>query len=234
MNFVKKILRGIDLWQHYPKDQIRWMLRERKNRLGQEQFLMGNVAFPYFLHAYNRTWTNERAVEIQHFLSSIDASRILEVGNVLSHYFDLDHTVVDMNEHCRFRAVIGSDITTFNSDRRFDRIISISTIEHVGWDENPRSESKALDAFSKLRTLLEPNGKALVTIPVGYNAFLDQCIRDASIDGAEFKFLKRISANNQWLETDAKEALGCRYGHPFRSANAMVFIYLYPDAKTSN
>src|SRR5262245_37084813 len=45
--------------------------------------------YPYFVHGYNSTWCNERAVEIPIVWAEVCArhpGRVLEVGNVLSHY----------------------------------------------------------------------------------------------------------------------------------------------------
>ena len=131
-----------------------------------------------------------------------------------------------MNEKCRYRPVINKDLIEFNPPWRFTLIVSISTIEHVGWDETPRDEEKVMSAFPKLRSLLASGGKAVITIPVGYNHYLDRRMREASIDGARFQCLKRVSADNQWVETDLTEALHCKYGYPFNDGNAIVFIHL--------
>jgi hypothetical protein len=229
LDSLRKALREYHLWHDYPKGRLRWLVWERHNPLARKMFTLGGVELPYFVHPYNYTWANERAVEIpvvRHFLDASEPSPTLEIGNVLSHYFDLDHTVVDLNEKCRYRPVINSDLMEFNPARRFTRIVAISTIEHVGWDEKPRDEEKVMRAFPKLRSLLTPGGQAIVSIPPGYNHFLDRQMSEASIDGARFQCLKRVSADNQWVETDLPEALHCKYGYPFMKANAIVFIYL--------
>lgn len=235
MNIKRTVLREYYLWVGYPKARLRWLFRGRHSPIVRKKFKFGGVEFPYFVHPYNSTWTNERAVEIPvvlHFLGASVPSPMLEVGNVMSHYFDLDHEVVDLFEKCRYRPVINCDLLEFNTSLRFKRIISISTIEHIGWDEKPRAEEKVVNAFTKLRSLLTSDGKVIVSFPVGYNHSLDQLVRESSIDNVRYQCLKRISADNQWVETDLQEALNCKYGYPFMNGNAIVFIYLSGDSRS--
>lgn len=66
-------------WFHYYK-----MLKSRRT------FAFRGDAHRYFYHRYNTTWRNERTVEIPIILEVLNKSKgksILEVGNVLSHYF---------------------------------------------------------------------------------------------------------------------------------------------------
>ena len=221
------------LWRRYRYDRLRWLIRERHNSLGRKTFRLGDVEYSYCVHPYNHTWANERAVEIpvvRRLLKASDPSSTLEVGNVSSHYFESGHTVVDKYERCLYRPVINEDVIEFNPQRRFTLIVSISTIEHVGWDEKPRDETKVMIAFQKLRSLLAPGGKAIVTIPVGYNPFLDQRMREIADDNATLHCLKRVSEDNQWVETDLEDALLCKYHEPFMCANALLFIHLSGDS----
>lgn len=215
------------LWRHRIKRLLSWLLRDRYNALGRKTFRLGGVEYPYLVHPYNRTWTNERAVEIpvaRKFLESADPSRTLEIGNVLSHYVRLDHTVLDKYEECLFRPVNNVDFIHFNPDRKFESIVSLSTFEHIGWDEVPRDEPKVLAAFQQLKSLLPPGGKALVSVPIGQNDFLDLHLPEITRDAAAFSCMKRISEDNEWVETDLTEALQCKYGAPFKYANALVFL----------
>ena len=229
MNFFHTAVREYYLWRQYPRDRLRWLLRERRNPLSGRTFQLGDKAYEYFVHPYNHTWENERAVEIPvavEFLKRSASAEILEVGNVLSHYFDMDHMVLDLYEKCRFRPVIKEDVVDFCAPHRFSSIVSISTIEHVGWDEEPRRPEKVVSAFRKLRAMLAPTGTAMATVPVGYNRFLDDRLREGEIDCSEIRCLKRTSDANEWAETDLQEALKCKYDYPFRNANAVVFILL--------
>lgn len=232
MSVWRKALSEISLWRLWRHRIVRltlWLIRDRYNALGRKTFLLGGIEYAYFVHPYNRTWTNERAVEIpvaRKFIESADPSSTLEIGNVLSHYFRFGHTVVDKYEECRFRPVINVDLIDFNPHQQFNAIVSLSTFEHIGWDEQPRMESELAKAFQKLNSLLPAGGKAMVTVPVGYNHFLDQQLPEIAGNAATFKCLKRVSEDNQWVEIDLDDALRCKYGSPFDFANALVFIFL--------
>lgn len=123
-----------------------------------------------FDHPYNRTIHNERAIEIPLARAFIDGhADVLEVGNVLGHYQPATWTVVDKYE--RAPGVINQDVLDIVG--WFDRIVTISTIEHVGWDEPERDPTKPARAIAHLRSLLNLGGALMVTIPTGWNAPLD-------------------------------------------------------------
>jgi hypothetical protein len=140
-------------------------------------FEFQGARLPYFTHWYNITYSNERAIEIPialHFLAGYPPESILEVGNVLSHYGSGGHDTLDKFE--KARGVIACDVLEFRTGRRYRRIVSISTIEHVGWDDHPRDPAKLPKAMDHLRSLLTPDGQILVTVPVGYNPEMDRMI----------------------------------------------------------
>src|SRR3954451_22447894 len=64
-----------------------------------------------FVHRYNETWRNERAVEVPLVVEALDAHPVLEVGNVLGHYGHCGHTVVDKYE--RAPGVLNVDVLDF-------------------------------------------------------------------------------------------------------------------------
>jgi hypothetical protein len=101
----------------------------------------------------------------------------------------------------------------------------------VGYDEEVRDPGKVLRAVAAIRGLLAPGGLAVVTIPLGYNADLD-----AHLDAGRLRFdrtacLKRVSAENAWVEVPWPEIRGAAYGRPFPNANALVVGWL--DGPTS-
>ena len=173
-----------------------------------------------FWHPYNPTWRNERAVEIpiiQEMLTGYAAEDVLEVGNVLSHYFPVAHTILDKYE--QKRNVIAQDVVDYYPSNRYRLIISISTIEHVGWDETPREEGKHLKAISHLRSLLTPDGQLVITIPVGYNPRLDADLINGNLNFDELYFYKRIS-REMWEESNLNDVKNVLYNTPYRAANA--------------
>ncbi len=233
MGIKQSALRELALWQHYPQDRLRW-LWGRCSPLRHKTFRLGNREYRYFLHPYNHTWANERAVEIpvaRSFLGTTAPSSTLEIGNVLSHYGETEHTVVDKVERCRFRRVLNQDLLEYEPQQKFECVVAISTIEHIGWEisrygHSARDEGAVIRALDKLRALLRPGGRALVTVPMGYNLFLDQQLPDLVGDRLSARFMKRVSGANEWVEVNLREALACKYGKPHRNANAVGFLGL--------
>src|SRR2546427_9318907 len=114
----------------------------RKIRRHNTFFIRGN-AYHYFDSFGNNTWHNERTVEIPvvvEMARKYHGRNVLEIGNVLSNHVRFEHDVLDKYEIAK--GVISEDVVDFKSDKKYDLIVSISTLEHVGWDENPRDEMK--------------------------------------------------------------------------------------------
>jgi hypothetical protein len=177
-------------------------------------FVFDGRTYPYLFHFCNKTWKNERGVEIPIFREILlrhQVARILEVGNVLSHYVPIHHDVVDKYEVAP--GVINQDIVEFAPAERYDLILSISTLEHVGWDEEPREPSKMLHAIEHLRNrCLAPGGQIVVSLPVGYNEFFDKLLRDGKNPFTTQHFLKRVSKRNYWVESDWNGYKDATYG----------------------
>ena len=136
-------------------------------------------------YLYNRhkfTWLTERAVEVPVAQALVDghaADRVLEIGNVLSHYRPQQHVVVDKYEQAR--ACSTATCSTLGGLGRFDLIVAVSTLEHVGWDESPRDPAKAKRAIDVLRSLLAPGGLLAITVPVGYNPAFDAALSSGEV-----------------------------------------------------
>lgn len=194
-----------------------------KRRNARKSFEVGGKAYPYFIHHYNATWRNERAVEVAlvtELLASVSpGARCLEVGNVLNYYLDFQRTVVDKYE--AGAGVINQDILEFGLPASYDVVVSISTLEHVGWDEEPRDLDKVRRAFEHMKSLLVPGGRCLVTFPMGYNTALDELVYAGKLAFAKTHFLKRTTASNEWREVSMDEVRGVAYGAPFPFANAL-------------
>jgi SAM-dependent methyltransferase len=185
-------------------------------------FPYGGTQLVYLAHRHNYTWLNERAVEIpiaRVALAGVGNGRVLEVGNVLSHYGSVSHLVIDRYE--RAPGVINADVLEFEDDDGFDLIVSISTLEHVGWDEHPRDPHAAARAFAHLTQLLAPGGTLVTTMPVGYNPHLDAAIRSGALELSELRALRREDRRNIWREVNPDDVWDVPYDWLLFTAHAI-------------
>jgi len=186
-------------------------------------FTFQGETYSYFYHKYNKTWRNERAVEVPiiwEIVKKHQGKRILEVGNVLSHYFSVSHDIIDKYE--KADSVINQDVVDFQPNKKYDLIVSISTLEHVGWDEEPRDPMKILRAIQNLENLFASETKIVVTLPLGYNTKMDKLLKEGKIHFSEQYCLKRISRDNRWIEVNWNDIREAKYGSPFPSANGLI------------
>ncbi len=171
-----------------------------------------------------RTWYNERAVEIPIVMEMVrmyEGTNILEIGNVLSNYFSFEHDILDKYEIAK--GVINEDVVDFESEKRYDLIVSISTLEHVGWDEKPRDNMKIPRAIENLKTLIASrDGTIIITVPLGYNSTLDKLLREGIIRFAKQYYLIRTSKGNEWIEASWEDVQDSKYNTSMRSANALL------------
>jgi len=187
----------------------------------------GNT-YHYFHDIINNTWMNERSVEIPIMMEIVQqykGKKILEVGNVLSNYFDIDRDVLDKYE--RDDRIINQDIVDFNSNEKYDLIISISTLEHVGWDETPRDDTKIPRAIENLKRLVKSSGMIAITLPLGYNSVLDKLLKEGIVKFQKQYYLKRISKKNEWQEASWDEVQNVRFGSPYPGANGLVIGFIH-------
>jgi hypothetical protein len=194
------------------------------SRIPAGEFLYKGERLPYLYHAYNMTWASERCIEApigQWWVNKFQASDVLEVGNVLSHYGPIQHQVLDKFE--KAPGVINEDILTFQPKEKFKLIVSISTFEHIGYDDEAEGSSaeKILAAIEACRCLLKPDGLLVITIPVNYNPELDELIQhDRLPPNARTFFLRK--GYTDWVETEQATAMKARYKTPFPYANAVM------------
>jgi hypothetical protein len=210
------------------KNYCKWLFLHRFIPLRKKTFLYSGRKYRYFIHPYNQTWNNERCVEIPiiwNYLSQYDPTRILELGNVLSHYFQVFHDIIDLYEEKPTTNIINQDIVNFHSKKKYDLIICISTLEHIGWDDKPCDPGKPLLSITKIRSLLSPDGLAIFTIPIGYNPNVDVLLYNKGIF-TRVEYLARVSKDNEWMKTSQDQAHICKYGYPFSWANAVAIAYL--------
>jgi len=196
--------------------------------LPSKTFSFQGRSLPYLLHRYNMTWASERCVEVpiaRSFVDQFTPQSVLEVGNVLSHYGPTHHAVIDKFE--KGERVINEDIVTFNPDSKFDLVVSVSTFEHIGFDDESEGSSadKINEAITSCRRLLKSGGHLVFTAPIGYNPDMDALLRSGSPAIRHETYLKKFGKLD-WRQCEREEALACRYRSPFPYANAIVVAEL--------
>ena len=83
----------------------------------QRSFALAGRNYQYYFGRYNTTWHHERAVEVPvawEVVRQFDPERVLEVGNVLPHYFQTRHTVLDKDE--ADPRVVNADVVDFMTE----------------------------------------------------------------------------------------------------------------------
>lgn len=198
-----------------------WTARGRRG-----SFQLESEEYPYLFHSYKCSWLTERAVEVPVVQRLVDRSqgRVLEVGNVLSHYGEQEHLVVDKYEHAP--GVLNRDVMDLDDLGPFDLIVAISTLEHVGWDEEPRRPGAAVESVAALHAMLAPGGRLVLTHPVGYNPHLDAALRDGAVPLARVSALRRAGRRTRWYQVPPEEAWRADYDFLLYSARAVVFAEL--------
>ncbi|MDQ6863562.1 MAG: hypothetical protein M3044_07035 [Thermoproteota archaeon] len=171
-----------------------------------------------------KTWHGERAVEIPIVMEMVrkyKGKNILEVGNVLSHHVKFEHDILDKYEMAK--GVANADVVHFTSEKKYDLITSISTLEHVGWDEKPHDDTKILLAIENMRTLISSHGGTImITVPLGNNPTLDKLVKEGAIQFSRQYNLVRISNGNGWREASWETVLTAKYNTPMPFANGLL------------
>ena len=173
-------------------------------------------------HPYNFTASNERGVELAEARVTIGSweadAKILEVGNVLAHYPELDRLagprrIVDLFE--QGEGVENIDVLDITGS--FDGIIAISTLEHVGVDDGTGDPDRALAAITHLRRLLRLDGELFVTFPFGWNEALDAAWTDGQL-GPAWDATWQRDGNGGWDEMTTTTPPGYGVTQPWAEA----------------
>ncbi len=186
--------------------------------------------FLYERSWYNMTWRSERTVEIPIFrnlMENYNTDDILEVGNVMRHYNNTRHAVVDKYEVGN--EITNEDILDFETDKRYRFVFSISTLEHIGQDEEHGVPEKAIEAIKRIRNLLCQGGEFWFSVPLGHNKTLDSYCYDNLDAFKKVIYMKRIARANRWVEEECLSLENVRYGHPYPFAN-VIFIGVIDSA----
>jgi hypothetical protein len=185
-------------------------------------FQVENKRYTYLFHPHTTTWRNERCVEIPlaaEVLNEWAGKRILEVGNVLGHFMPIAHDVLDKYEHGD--GVINEDVLDFTPAAPYDLILSISTLEHVGWDETELEPDKVRAALTRLTAILAPGGRLWLTVPRGYHRYLDRYVDEGTLPFTHLAFLRRTTRRD-WHQVRHEDVKGIPYGVGFEGAIALM------------
>lgn len=185
-----------------------------------------NKALNYFYHSYNATYRNERAIEIPIIIDEINNFKnesilLLEIGNVLSHYFKSDHDIVDKFE--KAPGIINSDILDFQPTQKYTIIVSISTLEHIGWDDtniDPKKIIKVIDHL--IENCLAQDGKMIFTFPYGYNPYLDSYVRRKKLKFNQYSYYKKVK--NKWITCTFSQLTTSQYSE-YKGALGLIIAY---------
>ena len=170
------------------------------------------------------SWKNERVVALPIVWAVVkryqqQKKRILEVGNVLSYVFKVDHDILDKYEITD--GVINEDVVDFNPDKQYDLIVSIVVLEHVGWSEMPEDPMKVIRAIQNLKRILAPGGQILVIVGLGYNPHMDNLLSKGILQFDKQYYLKRISGY-KWQEVDWATVKEAKYDKHAHTATGIV------------
>ena len=87
---------------------------------------------------------------------------------MLSHYTNVTGDILDKFE--KRKGVINTDVVNFRPKDKYDLIVSISTLEHVGFDDDKHDDYKIAEAIINLRNnCLKTGGIIVISLPIGYN-----------------------------------------------------------------
>jgi SAM-dependent methyltransferase len=191
-------------------------------------FKFKNEEFKFFISTYNNTWDNERGVEVAIFKKFLDDGikdhkRILEIGNVLNKYFtEKKWDIVDKFE--KAVGVINEDIAEYTPPKKYDMILSISTLEHVGFDDDSVDPEVVDRALENIKSMLNIGGVFVFSDPLGYNKAWDKKIFENSYDLDDIIYLKRTGYRD-WVESSLLSVAGVEYDFPYSNANALAICF---------
>ena len=171
-------------------------------------------SYDYFYHRWNLTWRNERCVELPIVLDAVqkcDPPNVLEIGAVLRHYTNATWTVVDKFELAS--GVINQDIENYKPGKKYDLIVSISTLEHVGFDDEVKDTNKINRVMAHIASnLLSSGGTFLFTVSLGYNFDLDAKLHTDVFNLDGYAVYQKSLLTEQWCGVALDSVSGCIYG----------------------
>lgn len=180
------------------------------------KFNIKDLEFDYFHHEYNKTYLNERIVEVplgMYFIDKFGAENITEIGAVMPYYNYQCKEVIDMRDP---HNMCYRKNAAYNVEYTKKNILSISTIEHFKIGEYKNRTNQ--DSIICLNKIIEKSSNYLITWALGYNKFLDEYVKNSNI---KTLILKRISEKNEWI---VDHSFDHKYNSPFNYGNAICVV----------
>jgi len=196
-----------------------------------ETFEFQGKIYHYFFHPYCTTWRNERTVAVPIILDIVKGYEekgrsILEVGNMLSYYFNVSHDILDKYE--TKDGVINEDVVDYKPSKKYDLIISILTLPEVGWYDMPRDPEKSVRAFENLRRLLSPGGQLVLVVGLGLNTQFEKSLRNKTIEFNIQGYLRHLKGY-KWEEADWKDVKDAKYDKFVPTAHGILIGNIGPE-----
>lgn len=175
---------------------------------------------------FAKEYTTERVVEYPWVFSNLklDTGKVLDVGCCRSklsiQLASLGHEVygIDISDYPYTHPALNfsrQDITklTFESDF-FDRIIAVSTIEHVGIANSVKDSEGDKVAVREMARVLKPEGIMLVTVPFGKHCItpMERVYDSKALDqlfhflNADMKVDYFVFRDGSWVAASESEA----------------------------
>jgi hypothetical protein len=147
------------------------------------RFELWGRSYPCFYHAFNCGWppyASERCVELalaDAWLRDLGpAAEVVEVGAVTPYYWPrrVGRVIDPFDPH----PDVTDRCSLFQTDLNGERVLSVSTLEHIGTGEYGSSEGPEQNAAA-FRKLFRECRQFLVTVPAGYNPRVDELVFDS-------------------------------------------------------
>ena len=197
--------------------------------------------------------TDERAIEVPWCLARAGGQRVLDVGYAFAEPaylaglvgLGVELTGVDLAqaEVPGMRSVLGDVRALPFDDRSFDFALCISTLEHIGRDNElyglatEPDEQGAERALAELRRVLVPDGRLVVSVPCGEEQDLGWQVQRppagwvSLFEGAGFVVFEDEVyelGDEGWRSTASFVPEGVRYGERGPGASAVLCAELRP------
>jgi hypothetical protein len=165
---------------------------------------------------YNSPNNNERKAElpIMFWFMESYSDNLIEIGEVSDFYRPAEHTIYDLVNQRETTIVMDA----FDIDYTGKNVISVSTIEHVGFGDygHNKEEGKAIRLLKKIMSQAK---NYLITFPIGFNLDFQKEILDNNI---EYSIMSRTCL--QTWKNDDKDFSKHKYNSPHYAGNAIGII----------